>query len=251
MPVDDQQRPAEPLMHFEVVDAGVGISPRRLGSLFEPFSRGEEGAANSGGLGLAISRRLARLLGGDLTVESTIGKGSTFRVVIPAGSAVGTQLLDGPTTAERDEQDGLQRSLRETTSGRRLLLIESESQHQQVAALLCRSLGIDLTMSSDGQTGLEHALVATDAGRPFDLVLFSSHLAVLDGFEAARTLRQQGYEGVLVALVDRDTEIHRRRSRDAGCDDYLVGPLDGPKLLDLVHKHLARTPACQGAAEFG
>jgi signal transduction histidine kinase/CheY-like chemotaxis protein len=202
---------------FEVADSGVGIPAKDLERIFAPF--GQVDASHTrrfggAGLGLAISRRLAKLLGGTLGVSSEPGRGSTFRLEIEA-PAVAPASADPPTRRAR------------------VLLAEDGTDNQRLIRALLRPRA-DVALVENGAQALAQALAALDAGEPYDLVLMDMQMPVMDGYEATLRLRESGYTAPIVALTAHAMSGDRERCLAAGCDEYLTKPIDRARLLDCL-----------------
>jgi len=202
---------------FEVADSGVGIPAKDFERIFAPF--GQVDASHTrrfggAGLGLAISRRLAKLLGGTLGVSSDPGRGSTFRLEVEA-PAVAPAAADPP----------LRRA--------RVLLAEDGTDNQRLIRALLRPRA-DVALVENGAQALAQALAALDAGEPYDLVLMDMQMPVMDGYEATRRLRASGYTAPIVALTAHAMSSDRERCLEAGCDEYLTKPIDRARLLDCL-----------------
>jgi len=255
---------------LEVADTGIGVSRERLRAIFEPFTQGDASMARhfgGTGLGLTVSKRLAELLGGEIAVESQPGQGSVFRVTIPlrpfahAGPAE-AQAEAGParpgqpdaeTPADRQEEEGA--SILNLAC--RILLVEDSLDNQRFLAAVLRIAGATVTTVEDGQAAVETIYPPRKAGRepdggreaPVDLILMDMQMPTMDGYTAARTLREKGCTTPIVALTAHAMAGERERCLACGCDEYLSKPVDRKRLLSLVARLVqpgrpesARTP---------
>ncbi len=240
-----------PTLLFSVSDTGIGIATAHLSLLFQPFSQADTSAHRSfggTGLGLAISKRLAAMLGGDITVFSVIGSGTTFNLTIATGSPSGNTLTDAATSsqpAETNERPDF------PTSNCRVLLAEDGPDNQRLIAFLLRKAGAEVTVVEHGQKAVD-LLLQDPATNTFDIVLMDMQMPVMDGYEATIQLRQAGYQGPIVALTAHAMTEDRRKCLDAGCDDYLAKPVDRHALLEIVAKHAKSVqPIANGEAVSG
>jgi len=212
---------------FEVTDSGIGIAPGDRERIFDPFGQADASHTRrfgGVGLGLAVSRRLAVLLGGTLDVKSELGAGSSFRLEIEAPAAA---LEPAPPSTPPAPHPGAER-------GARVLVAEDGPDNQRLIRALLRSACAELVLVENGAEAVEHARAAWDAGAPFDLILMDMQMPVLDGYEATRRLRDAGYTGRIVALTAHAMTGDRERCLGAGCDDYLTKPIDRARLLAAV-----------------
>jgi PAS domain S-box-containing protein len=250
----DVDAAGETVLCCDVIDTGIGMAEEQVRMLFQPFSQADTSVRRrfSGtGLGLAISKRLAGMLGGDITVSSTLGQGSTFHVTIATGPADCPASAPQPTEASPHAAGGDA----EPRLHGRLLLAEDGPDNQRLIAFVLRKAGAEVDVVDDGQKALDQALDQAAQGMPFDLILMDMQMPVLDGYEATRKLRAQGYRGPIVALTAHAMTEDRKKCLDAGCDDYLAKPIDRRALLQLVARHTtphrdADQPASSGGVEI-
>ena len=234
-----------PSMLFEVIDTGVGMSPKQLSEVFQPFTQADETMSRrfgGTGLGLTISKGLVEALGGTLTAESNQEQGSTLRFTIDTGPLDGVPMYDQCeeaqveiTPEDRDEKRPAEIDL----SGVRVLLCEDTPANQLLIALLLKKAGAEVTLADNGQIGMELALEAIDVARPFDVILMDMQMPVMDGYAATRNLRQEGYTGAIVALTAHTMAHDRQKCLDAGCNDYTSKPIDRIGLLATIAKYAA------------
>jgi PAS domain S-box-containing protein len=214
-----------------VRDTGPGIPPERLGELFVAFSRlGAEGSGVEGtGLGLALSRRLVEVMGGELRVESTVGEGSTFWVELPLTESPRGRLEPARADAPRPE--------RATRAARTLLYVEDNLANLDlVETILFERPEIDLIPALQGRLGLQLAR----EHRP-DLILLDLHLPDLSGEAVLHELRaDERTRDIPVLVISADATTHRvARLRAAGAREYLTKPLDVDQFLGAVDAALS------------
>lgn len=228
--------PSGVYLRFDVVDSGIGISEHDLERLFQPFTQVDSSSSRrygGSGLGLAICRRLTELMGGEISVVTHVGEGSTFRVTLrfePAGDEAPTstrQRLDGPVAPETI----------------RILLAEDNDVNRMVATAQLESLGYEHVDSvQDGREVLEAFDRAAAQGRPYDLILMDCRMPRLDGYEATTLLRRRDDEGrevPIVALTAHAMKGDREACLAAGMNDYLSKPFRREELDETVRRALA------------
>jgi signal transduction histidine kinase/ActR/RegA family two-component response regulator len=232
-----------PRLGLEVSDTGVGIAPQQMASIFQPFSQADSSTTRrfgGTGLGLTISRRLAQMLGGEISGQSIPGKGTSFLVAIETGPLEGVRRLDGFNEAVRAVEDPPAEPTDAANlhlSGR-VLLAEDGPDNQRLIALLLRNHGATVEVAENGQIAVDKILQARDAGQPFDCILMDMQMPVLDGYAATRQLRQMRCHTPIIALTAHAMRADRELCLQAGCDDYLSKPIDRKTLLTMVARHV-------------
>ncbi|HYW78977.1 MAG TPA: ATP-binding protein [Thermoguttaceae bacterium] len=232
----------EPKIQFEVADSGIGMTEEQIAGLYQPFNQADTSTTRKfggTGLGLTISKRLSGMLGGDLTVRSTLGKGSTFFLTVGTGSLDGVELLDCPTESQRPTNTDQQPATPQTKLDSRVLLAEDGADNQRLIAFLITKVGGDVTIAANGQIAYDLALAAQDASTPFDLILMDMQMPVVDGYTATARLRQAGYAGPIIALTAHAMSIDRAKCLDAGCNGYMTKPIDRRELIATVARYAA------------
>ncbi len=241
-----------PRLQVQVIDTGVGISAEQMEKLFRPFVQAApETSRKYGGtgLGLAISKRLAEMLGGDISVESQPGKGSTFTVSIEAQAAPGSKMLDQPPPEMRFASQDVAAATQPARLQGRILLAEDSPDNRRLVAHILRQAGAEVECVEDGKQALEKVL-GPEAGaqhiqQRFDVILMDLDMPLLDGVTATRRLREAGYRGPILALTAHVMAHEIERSLSAGCDAHLSKPIDRRKLLAVLQQWLPpQTMAC-------
>ncbi len=225
---------------FEVADTGIGIADDERGRLFLPFRQADGSTTRrygGTGLGLAISKHLCELMDGSIEFQSETGRGTTVRVSLPTGPLEGVErvhvseeLVDTPRTG--NEREPVPR-----LSGR-VLLVEDGVDNQRLIRLLLAKLGLEISICENGEEGVERALLAREAGTPFDLILMDMQMPVMDGYTATRLLRSRGYTGSIVALTAHAMHSERGRCVSAGCDDFATKPVERERFFALLARYL-------------
>jgi PAS domain S-box-containing protein len=222
-------------LRFEITDTGPGINPDAKEKLFKAFSQADPSTTRKfggTGLGLALSKKLARSMGGDLWLEySEVGKGSQFILEIEGSVPADkySHLFSGHTRGSPPKLDPDQ------LKGTRVLLVEDSRDNQILVERYLTTRGAQVEKASNGQEAIERA---TDSG--FDIVLMDMQMPVLDGFTATKTLRQKGFTKPIIALTAHAMESDREKCLASGCDDYLTKPIRAATLADLISRHTAR-----------
>jgi two-component system, sensor histidine kinase len=234
-----------PLLELAVIDTGVGMTTEQASRLFQPFAQADASMNRrfgGTGLGLMISRSLARLLGGDLTVISGPGQGSTFTATIATGGLDGVKLVNPLATTLNSLPPAAKAPLAQAP-GARVLLAEDGPDNQRLIGLVLRKAGVDLAIVEDGQQLLDEALASMAEDRVYDLILTDVQMPVMDGLTATQALRAAGYTGPIVALTANTMSGDQERCEAAGCDGHLGKPIDRHALCRVVAERTAASRA--------
>jgi len=216
----------EALLRLSVSDTGIGIPPERQESIFEAFTQADGSTTRrygGTGLGLTITRRIAKLMGGDLRLESQVGRGSTFHLEVRLERASGDQADEGRVLPGR---------LQELAA---LLVDANEGQRRQLLGFL-GGWGVAVTEAPDWRQALREATLAPGDGRPFRLILIDAQLPGVDVFELARQLRELQGEGpvTVVVLTAAGVRGDAARCRASGIAAYLTKPVGARELLEAL-----------------
>jgi signal transduction histidine kinase len=212
----------EQFIKFEVSDTGIGIPADKHEAIFEVFTQADGSMTRKyggTGLGLAVTRQLAKLLGGSIEFVSEVGKGSKFTLLIPADIIHTT-----PKTQKHDE-------LKEY-NGRftgKVLVVEDSPANQLFVQNALERLGFTTIIVSDGQQAVDAAAIDK-----FDLFLMDMQLPTMTGFEATRQLRSNGITAPIIAMTASED---RNKCLQVGCNDFIAKPIDCGVLIQLLCKY--------------
>ncbi|MDB5213579.1 MAG: luxQ 3, partial [Myxococcaceae bacterium] len=194
------------------------------------------------GLGLAICRRLAHILGGDISIDSSPGRGSSFRLTVAAGSLEGIKMFEElheagiPETGVALTTDQAIEAL-----SCNVLLAEDGLDNQLLISTHLTRAGARVTIAENGRIALDMAMAALLAKEPFDVILMDMQMPEMDGYAATSELRRKGYTGPIVALTAHAMAGDRERCLAAGCSDYLTKPIGRSKLVNAVAEHAKKS----------
>jgi PAS domain S-box-containing protein len=234
-------------LHVAVRDTGIGIAPENQARIFSGFTQAEASTTRrfgGTGLGVAISQRLVALMGGELTVDSAPGQGSTFHFTLSLPVAEGGEGADGPPPA-----------------GLRALVVDDNPTAREVLGHMVQSLGWQIDLAASGEEALARLAACRAAGERYDVVFMDWQMPGLDGWETTSRMRAGDLVGdapVVVMVTAHGREMLEQRSSDeqTALDAYLVKPVTASMLLDAVvdarqrrdlpHPSLARPAAATG-----
>ncbi|MEO5367885.1 MAG: ATP-binding protein, partial [Magnetococcus sp. WYHC-3] len=215
-----------------VQDTGIGIPQNELERIFEKFHQVDSGMARQfggSGLGLAICHHLVQRMGGSIVVESTLGSGSSFQVLLPEHSP-------GVTPVPQESAQVTPPPL--PKPGIRILLVEDSEDNRLLMRAFLKNTACEMVMAINGREAVERVC----GGEEFDLVLMDMQMPVMDGYQATRTIReweqrQEHRRMPILALTAHALDGDVEMSLAAGCDGHLTKPLRKDVLLKEIVRH--------------
>jgi CheY-like chemotaxis protein len=229
----EKAHPSTPMLRFDVTDTGIGIKARAIAEIFQPFSQVDPSSTRKfggAGLGLAICTKLMTIMGGEISVDSCEGVGSTFHVRLPfevAGIEAEDHGADPPCRVAETAVKPL-----------RVLLVEDHEISQYFFAEVLKRCGHHVELAVNGAEALEKL-----QGRPYDLVLMDIQMPVMDGMAAVCKIRElervKGGHLPVIALTAHAMEKDRVEVLSRGFDGYVSKPMKVDALLDEVNRCLS------------
>ncbi len=220
---------------IDVKDTGVGIPPEKLESVFEPFVQAESSTARrfgGTGLGLTISRRITRAMGGDIIATSTLGRGSTFHVSFDPGPLDDVEYLIPTQLRAQSLAATIIDSTPWVFPPKRILVVDDGAENRELIRLVLEETGLHVTEAADGQIALD--LVAEQS---FDLILMDMQMPVVDGVTATRLMRQRGIATPILAITANAMKGFEKDVHEAGFTGFHTKPLNIDTLLaDLAQR---------------
>ena len=231
---------------FSVTDTGIGIPSDKQKLIFEAFQQADGTTSRKyggTGLGLTISREIARLLGGVIRVESEPGVGSTFKLYLP-------ERYSGPEAAtvpsQRDDEPKALVELPEHAdfTGRKILIVDDDMRNIFALSTILKSRSMDVLYAENGIFGIK----ALEENPDIDLVLMDTMMPEMDGLEAIRNIRQMPHFAALpiISLTAKAMKGDREKCLEAGASDYITKPVDENHVLAVMYKWLQLQDAVDG-----
>jgi signal transduction histidine kinase/CheY-like chemotaxis protein len=215
---------------FEIEDTGRGIAPEERDKLFQPFMQTASGLQSEGGtgLGLAISRRFVRLMGGDISINSTLNKGSSFCFEIET-SVVESSQIEQPAVRKRVI------AIAPEQPTYRILVVDDRLENRNLLKQLLDSVGFETQTATNG---LE-AINIWQKWQP-NFIWMDMRMPVMDGYEATRKIKAypQGKKTTIVAITASAFEKQKENILAAGCDDSIAKPFQEQTIFDIMAKYL-------------
>ena len=229
-PKEETDADEKTTLDFKIEDTGAGVAEEELNKLFEPFSQTASGrvAQEGTGLGLPISRQFIQLMGGEISVESQIGKGTVFQFTIHASIV--------KTLKNANTQTHQVIALESNQPRYRILIVDDKVDNRQLLIQLLNPLGFELREADNG----EEAINIFENWQPH-LIWMDIQMPIMDGYQATQHIKAknaQSQKVVIIALSASTFENENEKALSAGCDDFLRKPFREASIFDLMKKHL-------------
>lgn len=221
----------DPLISITVTDEGTGIDDEQAQKLFQPFIQADSSTTRKyggTGLGLSLSRKLARELGGDVSLTaSEPGKGSSFTITFSPGDISDTVFIDKlvQNTPKAHTIDPNIPSLK----GLNILLVEDSPDNQTLITRFLKAAGATVELADNGNEGVTKALA-----HPYDLILMDIQMPILDGYKATEKLRSMGIKKPILALTAYALKEEKERCLSSGCNGHLTKPINRSELIKQI-----------------
>ncbi len=239
-----------------VRDTGIGIAADDVKILknFDPFTQADGSTTRrfgGTGLGLRLTNSFAKRLGGNLSIESELGVGSTFTVAIEVmANPDGVMQHPAPVEPCEHEKTTQRKTIKQDgLSGVRILLVEDGPDNQKLLSYMLGKAGANVSIASNGREAVEIVEQLKEAEKnSYDLVLMDMQMPEIDGYSATAMLRDLGFYGPIIALTAHAMEGDRQRCLNAGCQDYLTKPVPSRVLVEACQKWIGWEWTRQAAA---
>ena len=221
------------LMRFVVKDTGIGISEEAMAAIFKPFEQGGGGITKQyggTGLGLTISRHIVNLFGGNIEVQSEVGKGSEFSFEIWLQETE-EQLQAAPPATDPKNR----------FKGKRVLLVDDVELNRKIARAMLKVTGITVDEAVDGSEALKKFEESPE--HAYDLVLMDVQMPVMDGYQASTAIRALDRDDArkvpIIALTANAFKEDIDKALQAGMNAHIAKPIKADKIVEIISKHMA------------
>ncbi len=223
-----EKQTTSPCLYFAIEDTGAGIASSEFDSLFKAFVQTEAGRTSQEGtgLGLPISQKFVRLMGGEITVESELGSGSVFKFEIQTSTVEAEELQ---ITPPRGQVIGLEAG----QPNYRILVVEDKLESRQLMVELLTPVGFEVREATNG---LE-AIALYKSWSPH-LIWMDMRMPVMDGYEATKQIKANSQVPVIIALTGSAFEEDRLVALSTGCDDFVRKPFRAEAIFEKMAEQL-------------
>ena len=229
-------QPQQGQLKFDVSDTGIGMTKEQLEKIFSPFQQADASTTRKfggTGLGLTLSKELTEMLGGSITVESKIKKGSCFSIQIPAKNINANDLIYSANYNTINNNEKFSESNQLPHYKGRILVAEDNKDIQALINLLIRQVADDFVIVENGLQALEQA-----CNSQFDLIFMDIQMPIMSGMEAHQQIRQKGISTPVVAMTANVMKKDRDECMSAGFDGFLSKPINKADLYSFIAKYL-------------
>lgn len=222
-------------LFFSVVDSGIGMTESQQQCLFEPFSQADSSTSRlygGTGLGLNISRALARMMGGDISLSSEKGSGSCFSLEIEMKLPENCRFVSH-IPIERPDDEGKGRNMPKLNG--LVLLAEDHEDNRRLIVMLLKKMGLMVIEAGNGEQAVQQAMT-----HDFDLLLLDIQMPVMDGLQAREMMSQIGVSAPIIALTANAMKHEIEHYLEIGFDDYLAKPIKRSHFINTISSYLGK-----------
>lgn len=217
---------------FKVSDTGIGMSKEQLAKIFSSFEQADTSITREfggTGLGLTITKRLTEMLGGEITVESEFGKGSTFAFKVLTKSYSSKMLEEKPQKQE------VKKVAEVSEISGNILLVDDNMTNLRLISKILTKMNLQVECCMDGSQAVDMVI---HRGMDFDMVIMDVQMPVMDGLTAAGILKQNSYSKPVIALTANTMKGDKEKCLEAGYTDFAAKPINKKDLSEILHKYL-------------
>ena len=219
---------------FRVKDNGIGMSPEFQEHVFDSFAREHtvtENGIGGTGLGMAITKNIVDMMGGTIRVESEVGKGTEFTVMLACEIS---ELSPEQKEAIKNEKQENRMESRRSYEGKKILLVEDNELNREIATAIMQEIGLDVDIAEDGTDAVN--IMSSAEGRSYDLIFMDIQMPKMDGYTATReirTLKDPKCANIpIVAMTANAFEEDREKAIRAGMNGHIAKPISTEVILE-------------------
>ena len=229
---------------FSVKDNGIGMSPEFREQVFDSFTREHtvtENGIGGTGLGMAITKNIVDMLGGTIQVESEVGRGTEFTVMLECEIS-GTTVKEEPDSEQREplknEKQKIRAEIQRRYEGKKVLLVEDNELNREIATAIMEEIGLDVDCVEDGTDAVN--IMSSAEGRKYDLIFMDIQMPKMDGYTATREIRTLNDPKCanipIIAMTANAFEEDRKKAIKAGMNAHIAKPIS----VDIILENLER-----------
>jgi len=238
--VETSEENEKPMLEVSISDSGIGMTDEQVAKIFKPFVQADSSVTRKfggTGLGLTISKRIVKSLGGEIRVESSHGEGSTFIFTVETGDISNVDMIDIEEYTKTAKSSGKKKAGVQKLPPGKILVVDDGQANRRLIKLIVERAGCQVDEAENGQIGFEKA-----SASHYDVVLMDMQMPVLDGYQATKKLRDHDYTKPIVALTANTMTGDQEKCAKAGCDGFLAKPVDIDQLLQTLSGYLEHIP---------
>lgn len=229
---------------FSVKDNGIGMSPEFREQVFDSFTREHtvtENGIGGTGLGMAITKNIVDMLGGTIQVESEVGRGTEFTVMLECEIS-GTTVKEEPDPEQREplknEKQKIRAEIQRSYEGKKVLLVEDNELNREIATAIMEEIGLDVDCVEDGTDAVN--IMSSAEGRKYDLIFMDIQMPKMDGYTATweiRTLNDPKCANIpIIAMTANAFEEDRKKAIKAGMNAHIAKPISADIILENLER---------------
>lgn len=222
-------------LKFQVIDTGIGMNDEEMARLFKPFSQADSSTTRKyggTGLGLCIARELSQKLGGEISVSSEKGKGTTFEFTVSTGGCDDLQLAYAPEEMQSSRDDDGAGIVKNSLYGH-VLVVEDSPDNQDLITKYIIKAGATCEVVDNGLMAVQKAMTSK-----YDLIIMDVQMPMMDGLAATKKLREEGYDAPIAILTANALKEDKEKCLKAGANNYLTKPIVVNKFYAVLKEHL-------------
>ncbi|MFK5915631.1 MAG: response regulator [Woeseiaceae bacterium] len=220
---------------FNIIDTGIGLTEEQITKIFNPFTQADVSTTREyggTGLGLHLSQEFARILGGDIVAQSTLGNGSCFTASIATGDLSAIEMLIAEPKVSLSSSQSIVNAVKAKVSGT-VLLAEDNIDNQRLVTMYLKKLGADVIIANNGKEAIE-----ISKAQNVDLILMDMQMPVMNGLEATKILRSTGFTKPIISLTANAMKEDVEACYKAGSDDFVQKPISQQTFMNVITQYL-------------